>query len=174
MWNSIFRPHAEKHYETRKIPEFELDTERKRALGWSCSVRCAKCSYRSPLHNCKLYREADTNKPGPKPALVNKYLPSALCGQSVSTKGVRLLLGHLNIPAGAKIGMQRQANLVSKEITALNKIDMAEKTRQVVEVNHLREDANPSTIGIALDGRYTSTQKNEGCHRTLNVSLPKY
>ncbi|OWF36747.1 hypothetical protein KP79_PYT02928 [Mizuhopecten yessoensis] len=183
MWNSVFRLHAEKHYETCKIPEFELDTERKRALGWSCSMRCAlgwscsmrcaKCSYRSPLH--KRYREADTNKPGPKPALVNRYLPSALCGQSVSTKRARLLLGHLNIPAGAKRGMQRQANMVSKEITAFNKIDMAEKTRHVVEVNHLRGDANPSTIGIALDGQYNSTSfgsaKKPGMNASQGMSL---
>ncbi|OWF44637.1 hypothetical protein KP79_PYT22074 [Mizuhopecten yessoensis] len=89
-------------------------TERKRVLGWSVSVRCAKSSYLSPLH--KLYREVDTNKPGPKPALVNRYLPSALCGQADIIKGARLLLGHLNIPARAKRGIQRQANLVSKEI----------------------------------------------------------
>ncbi|OWF53480.1 hypothetical protein KP79_PYT22945 [Mizuhopecten yessoensis] len=44
--------------------------------------------------------------------------------------------------------MQRQANLVSEEIKALNKKDMAEKTGQVVD-----GDADPSTIGIALDGR---------------------
>ncbi|OWF39132.1 hypothetical protein KP79_PYT16201 [Mizuhopecten yessoensis] len=173
MWNSVFSLHAEKHYETCKIPEFDLDTESKRAMGWSCFVWCAKCSYRSPLH--KFYREADTNKPGPKPALVNRYLPSALCGQSVSTKGARLLLRHLNIPARAKSGMQRQANLVSKKITALNKIDMAEKTRQVVEVNHLREDANPSTIGIALDGRYNSTSfgsaKKPGMNASQGMSL---
>ncbi|OWF44476.1 hypothetical protein KP79_PYT15094 [Mizuhopecten yessoensis] len=80
-----------------------------------------------------------------------------------------------DIPTGAKSGMQRQANLVSKELTALNKIDIAEKTRQVVEVNHQRGDANPSTIGIALDGRYNSTSfgsaKKPGMNASQGMSL---
>ncbi|OWF50340.1 hypothetical protein KP79_PYT25677 [Mizuhopecten yessoensis] len=138
-------------------------------MGPGMELFCAKCSYRSPLH--KLYREADTNKPGPKPALVNRYLPSALCGQSVITEGARLLLEHINIPTGANSGMlQRQANLVSKEITLLNKKNMAEKTRQVVEVNHLRGDANTSTIGIALDGRYNSTSFGSANKPGMNAS----
>lgn len=172
MWNSVFKHHTERR-PTCSEPEFNLNTERKWALGWSCSVRCVNCCYRSPLH--KLYREAETTKRGPKPALLNRYLPSALCGQAVSTKGARLLLGHLNIPAGAKSGMQRQANQVSKEITSLNKSDMAEKTRQVVETNRLRGVTEPSTIGIALDGRYNSTSfgsaKKPGMNASQAISL---
>ncbi|OWF56499.1 hypothetical protein KP79_PYT13769 [Mizuhopecten yessoensis] len=106
----------EKHHETCKIPEFELDTERKRALGWSCSVKCAKCGCRSPLH--KLYRDMDTDKPGLKPALVNRYtyLPSALCGQVVSTKEPDCFSDTYTYLPEQKV-MQRQANLVSKGIT---------------------------------------------------------
>ena len=174
MWNDVIRLHAGYSKDSPCTePEFKMDTEQKRALGWSCAVRCKNCTYRSPLF--KLYREAKTNKPGPKSALINKYLPSALCGQAVSTKGARLLLGHLNIPAGAKSGMQRQANQVSKDITALNEMDMSEKTQQVVQANTMRGNDSPSTIGLAVDGRYNSTTfgsaKKPGMNASLGISL---
>ncbi|XP_033729795.1 uncharacterized protein LOC117318994 [Pecten maximus] len=173
MWNDVINVHAEQCHTSCTVPVFKLVSEKKWALGWSCSVQCVKCEYKSQLY--KLYREADSEKPGPKPALINKYLPSALCGQSVSTKGARLLLGHLNIPAGAKSGMQRQANQVSREITALNKTDMEEKTRLVVQDNTLRGQESPSTIGIAVDGRYNSTtfgsSKKPGLNASQGISL---
>ncbi|OWF36958.1 hypothetical protein KP79_PYT02558 [Mizuhopecten yessoensis] len=48
MWNSVFRLQAEKHYETCKIPRFELDTERKQA--WDGVVPCGVLSAATGLH----------------------------------------------------------------------------------------------------------------------------
>ena len=114
MWNSVTNLHSQQ-FQMCTTPELKLHTQRKWALGWSCSVRCIKCEYESPLY--KLYREAESNRPGPKPALVNQYLQSALLGQAVATKGARLMLSHLNVPAGCKSAMQRQSNSISKAVT---------------------------------------------------------
>ena len=172
MFNDAIQKHADQP--ECATPTFAVNSEKKWGLGWACSLNCTTCDFKSEVF--KLYREeTKLNQRGRKAGLVNKYLQSALLGYNIGSKGARIILNHLNLPAGCKSSMQRQANSVSKAVTALNKADMTRKAEQVIGDNRAKGIENPEVIGISMDGRYNSTTfgstKKPGQNASQGLSL---
>jgi len=62
----------------------------------------------------------------------------------------RLLLSNIDIPPPCRSSMQRTANCVSTKITQLNQSDMADKVREIKQINKDVGLTNPESISVAV------------------------
>lgn len=135
-------------------PNFAVIEEKKVGLCWKIIMQCTNCHFTTPEK--KLYEEASSTRPGPRPATANIGLAMGLQDTPMGNTRCRTLLATMDVPPPARSSMQRTSNQVGEAVTQLNKQDMGEKLDKVKAFN--RSHGNPeSSINIAMDGRYNST-----------------
>lgn len=155
-WNGVFKCHRESLQ--CKEPAFDIAKETKWGMCWKMSFKCVKCDFETQEY--KLYQEAENKKPGPNPAAANIGLAIGLQDTPVGNTRARLLMANMNIPPPTKTSMQRLSNIVSDNVTQLNKGDMLAKLKVVREVNENRGN-EPNEINMEMDGRYNSKTRTE-------------
>ena len=152
MWNETIVDHGATEC---RLPNFEVDREVKKGLGWKQGLKCLNCGYASPMF--KLYEEVQSAGRGPKSAACNVRLQIALQDTPIGNTRARMLIACTNTPPPALSGMNRLATRVSSSVEQLNKRDMRDRARQMKQTNQLRGLSAEEPVNISLDVRYNST-----------------
>ena len=151
--NEAFAEHAAVSVDCNQ-PQFAVKNEKKVGVCWKISLQCSNCNF-TTLEK-KLYQEATSTRPGPKPATANIGLAVGLQDTPMGNTRCRTLLATMDVPPPARSSMQKTSNRVAEVVTRLNRQDMSEKVDMLKAINRSR--GNPeSSINIAMDGRYNST-----------------
>ncbi|XP_062621395.1 uncharacterized protein LOC134282986 [Saccostrea cucullata] len=131
-----------------------MDSEDRRGLGTRLRLKCSRCPYVSEMHN--LYEEVQTNSRGRKPATVNYGLQVGLSQTPIGSSSLRKIFMATNTPPPAESSLQKTSNTVMQKVVTLNKCDMKERCKKLVNINKLRGAPNPNNIGIQCDGMYNN------------------
>lgn len=152
MWNKTILAHSNTDC---RVPQFEINREIKKGLGWKQGLICTKCGYASPLY--KLYEEVDHEGRGPKTAACNVRLQVGLQDTPIGNTRARVLIASTNTPPPARSGMNKLATKVGSSIEQLNKCDMRARASEMKITNELRGLKADEPINISLDVRYNSS-----------------
>lgn len=137
-----------------KQPNFTVAEETKVGLCWKISLKCTNCHFTTS--QTKLYEEAASTRPGPRPAATNIGLAVGLQDTPLGNTRCRSLLAAMDVPPPARSSMQITSNRVGKVVTQLNEQDMSDKVDSLKAINRSR--GNPeASLNIAVDGRYNSS-----------------
>ncbi|OWF45136.1 hypothetical protein KP79_PYT13246 [Mizuhopecten yessoensis] len=133
-------------------PDVDIHKEVKVGVTCKFKVACKTCGWGS--NNQKMYKEIQSPKRGPNPAVPNLTMHASLQETSMGPAGARRLFNAMNLVPPCHSGMQRNANIAAETIITLNKEDMANKAQEVREINELRGAADPNMVNVQVDGRY--------------------
>lgn len=150
VMNHMCKTHASMMEKCKNV-NFEICKEVKQGLAWSFQFKCTNCSFVSMLYST--FSEIPNTK---KSAAINTNLAIALMDTSMGVSKARLLFTSLDIPPPTKSLLQRLTDKVSQDIICLNKADMADKRRMVMQHNLEAGVGNPKHIDVSMDGRYNA------------------
>lgn len=161
-------------------------------FGRKVSLRCQVCNYNSPI--VKLYLEVKTGKRGPKSALLNVSVPTAILQSPIGVTPTRHLLLQSGLDPPAEKTMQKHVNRAGEMITNTAEQHMEETRSEVhgkIDVAHdttynnrIYTDNRPGQGGtIAVSATmdlkstkvlYLSTDSKLCPHRQCQEELCKY
>ena len=87
---------------------------------------------------------------------MNRSLSAALSQTPISTTSFRKIILGTNTPAPSTRGLQQRANEVMPKITEINKKDMRERRKRLVDINKLRGRKDPNAVSLQGDGAYNN------------------
>ena len=154
MYNEAIKKHFELRDHNRcDVPEFCVK-EIKWGMCWKQIVYCTKCDMQTGCN--KLYDEVETGKPGPKPAVTNLNLAVSLQDTSIGITKISQLVTAMDVPSPTLRAMQISANKVAEATVALNKADMSQKIKKVLDMNQRNGVENGNALSVGLDTRYNT------------------
>ncbi len=160
MWNKCTKEHVQWSSDCVGNLYFDPEREVKVGVAWKEAVYCDMCSYRSGLH--KLYTNAETGKPGPKPAALNRALQVGLSETMISNTAMRTILMAADIPAPAHSSMQRAANTVGQTLIQVSKENMHEEQEYLKDLNQKCGLSADEPIRAEGDCRYNNALRSAG------------
>lgn len=154
MWNTVFKEHKTQHPKCEGFLYWDLAREEQFGLVNREEAICDTCNYRSKKF--KLYEEIQTNKRGRKAAKINESVQAALCQTPLGHLGLRKIILGCNIRAPSAAGLQKRANSVLPKIVEINKKDMKNRRKRLIEINKHRGRKNPGSVNLQGDAAYNN------------------
>lgn len=155
LMNNTIAGHIKEMGQRCEVPVFEINSETKKGLCWVQSLKCKLCSYVGPRH--KLYEEVETSSRGPKYAKPNLALQVGLQDCPIGNTKARLLLLSTNTPIPSRSSMQKASNKVATLTSKAAEADLANRRKQLKEVNKTRNISPDAPVNITVDVRYNTT-----------------
>ena len=153
-------------------PDVDIYNEIKIGVTCKFQVSCKTCGWVSDRH--KMYKEIQSPKRGPNPAVPNLTMHAGLQETSMGPTGARRLFNSMNLVPPCRSGMQRNANIVGEKIIALNKDDMSNKANEVKKISEMRGATDPNMVNVQVDGRYNRssiTSRNKPGTSAVQLAL---
>lgn len=99
MMNAVYKYHQEESPECHQ-PDFTISKQTKQGICWKYTMACSKCELITPEY--KMYKEIETNLPGPNAAAPNVSLAVGLQDTPIGNTKARLLIASMDVPPPAK------------------------------------------------------------------------
>ena len=154
MWNTAFKEHLNFKSACNGNLIWDDDKSVRWGCAWKVVLKCDECRFRTTQF--KLYTEAETGAPGPKPAAINLGLQVGLMKQGMSNSGLKEILTAADIASPSISTLQRTANRVGEIIIEENQEDLELQCAKIQQLNESIGRPKTNPIPAEADATYNN------------------
>lgn len=154
MMNSEMKNHRLHKNDCEGDLRFDTESHKKWGLAWTERFICDECGFTSKFYD--LFEPIETGKRGRRAAKINIAAQVGLMHTPISNKSFSEILNCANIISPAASGMYKCSNKVSEQVEKINREDMKNIRKKLLEENKLCGLKNDDLVRVETDARYNN------------------